>query len=55
MAVRVLVRRRDFEGKVREVAASADPVTRTFTVKVALDGREQPPLGATVYVLAARR
>ena len=37
-------------GTVREVAASADPVTRTFTVKVALAG-DAPPLGATVYVL----
>ena len=37
-------------GTVREVAASDDPVTRTFTVKVALAG-DAPPLGATVYVL----
>ena len=37
-------------GKVREVAASADPVTRTFLVKVAVDGGDVPPLGATVYV-----
>ncbi|RYF23037.1 MAG: efflux RND transporter periplasmic adaptor subunit [Comamonadaceae bacterium] len=37
-------------GRVREVAASADPVTRTFQVKVAVDGNEAPPLGATVYV-----
>ncbi|MBF5006593.1 efflux RND transporter periplasmic adaptor subunit [Diaphorobacter caeni] len=37
-------------GKVREVAASADPVTRTFLVKVAIDGAQVPPLGATVYV-----
>lgn len=37
-------------GKVREVAASADPVTRTFLVKVAVDGSDVPPLGATVYV-----
>ncbi|MBS0291569.1 MAG: efflux RND transporter periplasmic adaptor subunit [Proteobacteria bacterium] len=37
-------------GKVREVAASADPVTRTFLVKVAVDGVDTPPLGATVYV-----
>lgn len=36
-------------GSVREVAASADPVTRTYAVKVALAG-EAPPLGATVYV-----
>jgi RND family efflux transporter MFP subunit len=39
------------EGRVREVAASADPVTRTFAVKVGLEGREAPPLGATVTVL----
>lgn len=39
------------QGKVREVAAAADPVTRTYTVKVALAGGEVPPLGATVHVL----
>ena len=38
------------EGKVREVGASADPVTRTFTIKVGLDPREQPPIGATASV-----
>jgi RND family efflux transporter MFP subunit len=38
-------------GTVREVAASADPATRTFTVKVAL-AEPAPPLGATVQVLA---
>ena len=38
------------QGTVREVAASADPATRTFMVKVALNG-EAPPLGATVRVL----
>ena len=38
--------------KVREVAASADPVTRTYQVKLALNGTATPPpLGATVYVL----
>ena len=36
-----------FTGTVREVAASADPVTRTYTVKLTLTG-EAPPLGATV-------
>ena len=37
---------------VREVSASADPVTRTYQVKVALDARAvAPPLGSTVYVL----
>ena len=39
------------QGTVREVAASADPVTRTFSVKVALEGRDALPLGATVTVL----
>jgi membrane fusion protein, multidrug efflux system len=39
------------QGSVREVAASADPVTRTFAVKVALPAKEAPPLGATVYVV----
>ena len=38
--------------KVREVSASADPVTRTYQVKLALSGTATPPpLGATVYVL----
>ncbi|MES2879681.1 MAG: efflux RND transporter periplasmic adaptor subunit [Pseudomonadota bacterium] len=39
------------KGVVREVAASADPVTRTFVVKVSLDAKEAPALGATVTVL----
>lgn len=44
-------------GRVREVAASADPVTRTYAVKVGLDSLNGlngtatlAPLGATVYV-----
>jgi RND family efflux transporter MFP subunit len=36
---------------VREVAASADPVTRTFTVKVGLSGPDVWPLGSTVTVV----
>lgn len=36
--------------KVREIAASADPVTRTYSVKVGLQGQPQPDLGATAYV-----
>lgn len=39
----------EMEGKVREVAASADAVTRTYTVKVAIDAATAPALGATVY------
>ena len=37
------------QGTVREVAAMADAVTRTYTVKVAIDAATAPPLGATVY------
>jgi len=43
------------KGRVREVGASADPVTRTFAVKLALDASERLPLGATVNVLAPQR
>jgi len=37
-------------GTVREVAASTDPVTRTYAVKVSLDAGTAPPLGSTAYV-----
>ncbi len=40
-----------YQGRVREVSASADPVTRTFVVKVALAGADLLPLGTTVSVL----
>ncbi len=40
-----------FNATVREVAASADPVTRTFAVKVTLPAQAALPLGATAYVL----
>ena len=36
---------------VREVAASADPATRTYVVKAALQGADLPALGATVQVM----
>ncbi len=48
--VRVWANGAALKGKVREVAASADPVTRTFAVKVSLDASAQPPLGTTAYV-----
>ena len=38
-------------GAVREVAASADPVTRTFGVKVSLPTKDALALGATVAVV----
>lgn len=39
-------------GRVREVAASADPITRTFTVKVSIDAPQAaaPALGSTVRI-----
>jgi multidrug efflux system membrane fusion protein len=48
--VRVWSQPGELSGRVREVSASADPATRTYPVKVALDTREPPVLGATVYV-----
>jgi len=44
---------RTLQATVREVAASADPVTRTFGVKLALEAQDALPLGATVSVTAA--
>jgi membrane fusion protein, multidrug efflux system len=41
------------QGRVREVAASADPATRTFPIKVAVDAQDAPALGSTVYVYPA--
>jgi multidrug efflux system membrane fusion protein len=51
VAVRLWASNTELTGRVREVAASADPVTRTYPVKVSLQGETQPPLGATVTVL----
>ena len=44
---------RQLQGKVREVAASADPATRTFAVRVMLDSKDEVPLGTTVSVTTA--
>ena len=53
MDVKVWANQTNLTGKVREVAASADVQTRTFLVKVALDGgttaANAPPFGSTVY------
>jgi RND family efflux transporter MFP subunit len=43
-----------WQGHVREVAASADPMTRTFTLKLALPASAQPALGSTATVQLAR-
>jgi RND family efflux transporter MFP subunit len=51
MRVKVWPQNTELSGVVREVSASADPVTRTFQVKVALDANQTvPALGATVNV-----
>jgi multidrug efflux system membrane fusion protein len=49
--IRVWAKDTELPGKVREVAASSDPVTRTYLVKVAIVAEAPPPLGATVYVV----
>lgn len=49
VAIRGWANGSEFEGKVREVAASADAVTRTYTVKATIDPLTAPALGATVY------
>jgi membrane fusion protein, multidrug efflux system len=49
--IRLWAQATELPGRVREVAASSDPVTRTYPVKVSIDAKEAPALGATVYVL----
>ncbi len=52
--VRTWTHERQMSGRVREVAAAADAATRTFAVKVSLEGMggdQAPPLGSTVRVL----
>ena len=49
MQVRSWATGQSLAGQVREVAAAADPVSRTYAVKVALNGETAPALGATVY------
>ena len=57
VAVRLWATAGEMTGAVREVAASADPATRTYPVKVALaalpNAKDMPALGATVYVKPA--
>ena len=51
VTMRVWAQSADLTGRVREVAASSDPVTRTYAVKVSIDTPVPPPLGATVNVV----
>lgn len=50
VVVRPWARAQEWSARVREVGASADPLTRTFQVKVALEGTSDLPLGTTVSV-----
>jgi RND family efflux transporter MFP subunit len=50
VTVRAWAQGTTLKARVREVAASADPVTRTYAVKVGIEGADQPPLGSTAYV-----
>jgi len=52
MSVTVGSTPQSFQGRVREIGASADPATRTFTVKLALEKAESLPLGITLNVQA---
>lgn len=53
--VRLWAADQERQGTVREVAAAADPATRTFAIKLALDGgAADVPLGATAYVRWAK-
>jgi multidrug efflux system membrane fusion protein len=51
VSIRVWAKNTELQGRVREVAASSDPVTRTYPVKVSIDSKAPPPLGSTVYVV----
>jgi len=51
VAVRTWAGGAPLQGRVREVSASADPVTRTYLVKAGVEGAEAPPLGSTVHVV----
>ena len=51
VAVRVWSSQVLLQGKVREIASSADPLTRTFTIKVSLNDGNAPPLGSTVFAI----
>jgi len=52
MSATLIGNTQNYLGKVREIGASADPVTRTFAVKLALDKAEALPLGISLNVHA---
>jgi RND family efflux transporter MFP subunit len=44
----------NWSATIRDIAASADPVTRTFTVKLRMPEKDAPALGSTVTVMIQR-
>ena len=53
--IRVWSQNRQITGKIREIAASSDPQTRTYAVKASLDAGEALALGSTAYVVPELR
>lgn len=51
VSIRVWSQNRQTAGKIREIAASSDPQTRTYAVKASLDAGEVLALGSTAYVV----
>ena len=49
--IRIWSQNRQTTGKIREIAASSDPQTRTYAVKASLDAGETLALGSTAYVV----
>ena len=49
--IRVWSQNRQTTGKIREIAASSDPQTRTYAVKASLDAGEALAFGSTAYVV----
>ncbi len=49
--IRIWSQNRQTSGKIREIAASSDPQTRTYAVKASLDAGEALALGSTAYVV----
>lgn len=51
VTVRLWSKQLSLAGRVREVAPAADPVTRTFGVRVAVDSKADLPLGTTMTAI----
>ena len=49
--IRIWSQNRQTTGKIREIAASSDPQTRTYSVKASLDAGAALALGSTAYVV----